>query len=51
MIKDCYGSHNQPPSTWSDDSSLTLCLLESLVDCKKVDMYDIADKCIDWVRR
>lgn len=27
-----YGTHNQPPGTWSDDSSLTLCLLESLCD-------------------
>lgn len=27
-----YGTHNQPPGTWSDDSSLTLCLAESLCD-------------------
>lgn len=25
-----YGSHNQPPGTWSDDSSLTFCLAEAL---------------------
>jgi ADP-ribosylglycohydrolase len=25
-----YGTYNQPPGTWSDDTSLTLCLLESL---------------------
>lgn len=25
-----YGTHNQPPGTWSDDSSLTFCLAESL---------------------
>ena len=25
-----YGSHNQPPGTWSDDSSLAFCLAESL---------------------
>ena len=25
-----YGTHNQPPGTWSDDTSLTLCLLDSL---------------------
>lgn len=25
-----YGSHNQPPGTWSDDTSMTLCLLDSL---------------------
>ncbi|WP_071460596.1 ADP-ribosylglycohydrolase family protein [Bacillus massilinigeriensis] len=25
-----YGTHNQPPGTWSDDTSLTLCLMENL---------------------
>ena len=25
-----YGTHNQPAGTWSDDSSMALCLLESL---------------------
>jgi ADP-ribosylglycohydrolase len=27
-----YGTHNQPPGTWSDDSSLTFCLAEALTD-------------------
>lgn len=27
-----YGTYNQPPGTWSDDSSLTFCLAESLCD-------------------
>jgi len=26
-----YGSHNQPPGTFSDDSSLTFCLVEALI--------------------
>ena len=26
------GTHNQPAGTWSDDSSLTFCLIESLCD-------------------
>ena len=26
-----YGTHHQPPGTWSDDTSLTLALLDSLV--------------------
>jgi ADP-ribosylglycohydrolase len=25
-----FGSHNQPPGTWSDDTSLTLCLAEAM---------------------
>ena len=24
-----HGSHNQPPGTWSDDSSMMLCVLEN----------------------
>ncbi len=27
-----YGTHRQPPGTWSDDTSLTLCTAESLCD-------------------
>ncbi|MDU0076589.1 ADP-ribosylglycohydrolase family protein [Bacillus sp. IS1] len=27
-----YGTYNQPPGTWSDDSSLTLCLIENLIE-------------------
>ncbi|KAA9327439.1 ADP-ribosylglycohydrolase family protein [Hymenobacter busanensis] len=26
-----YGTHNQPPGTWSDDASLTFCLAETIV--------------------
>ena len=48
-IKDMvgYGTHNQPPGTWSDDSSLTLCLAESL--CKGFNIHDIADKFVKWL--
>ncbi|MNX40900.1 ADP-ribosyl-[dinitrogen reductase] glycohydrolase [compost metagenome] len=45
-----YGSHNQPPGTWSDDASLTLCLLESLAESGSIDLTDLADKCVDWYR-
>lgn len=27
-----YGTHEQPPGTWSDDSSLTFCLAEAMLD-------------------
>ena len=27
-----YGTYNQPPGTWSDDTSMTLCLLDSLAN-------------------
>lgn len=27
-----FGTHNQPAGTWSDDTSMTLCLIENLID-------------------
>ena len=27
-----YGTYHQPAGTWSDDTSMTLCLLDSLAD-------------------
>ncbi|MBJ8030058.1 ADP-ribosylglycohydrolase family protein [Bacillus cereus group sp. N21] len=27
-----YGTYNQPPGTWSDDTSLTLCLIENIME-------------------
>jgi len=43
-----YGSWNQPPGTWSDDSSLAFCLAESLT--KDYDLDDIAQNFINWMR-
>ncbi len=40
------GSHRQPAGTWSDDSSLTLCLADSL--CKGYDLEDMALKFLQW---
>lgn len=41
-----YGSHNQPRGTWSDDGSMTLCLVDSLNSGLSYD--DIAAKFLDW---
>ena len=41
-----YGTYNQPPGTWSDDSSMTLALLDSLKD--GLDYKDIMDKFVAW---
>ena len=41
-----YGTYNQPKGTWSDDSSLTFCLAESLID--GYNLVDIARKFVDW---
>ena len=55
-----YGMHNQPPGTWSDDTSLTLCLLDSLAkkgfnarwkldgNFPEPDYSDIMQKFLSW---
>ena len=43
-----YGSWNQPPGTWSDDSSLTFCLAESLVN--GYSLHDIGKKFVAWYK-
>lgn len=41
-----YGTYNQPAGTWSDDTSMTLCLVDSL--SKGLDYSDIMEKFIKW---
>lgn len=41
-----YGTYNQPPGTWSDDSSLTFCLAESL--CSRFSLDLIAASFCRW---
>ena len=41
-----YGTHRQPAGTWSDDTSLTLCLLDSLTH--GLDVRDIMERFADW---
>lgn len=41
-----FGTYNQPMGTWSDDSSMTFCLAESLL--KGYDLKDISEKFIQW---
>lgn len=43
-----YGTHSQPAGTWSDDTSMTLCTLESLVEKQGVDLSDIANRFVRW---
>jgi ADP-ribosyl-[dinitrogen reductase] hydrolase len=47
-VKDMIGfkSHNQPPGTFSDDSSLTFCLAESL--CNGYDLDDAGKRFVLW---
>jgi ADP-ribosylglycohydrolase len=41
-----YGSHSQPPGTWSDDTSLALCLADSL--SRDFNPPDIARNFVLW---
>lgn len=41
-----FGSHNVPEGTWSDDSSLTFCTAESLVD--GYNLKEIATSFVKW---
>lgn len=41
-----FGTHDQLPGTWSDDSSLTFCLAESLTN--GYDLHDIANNFVRW---
>jgi len=42
-----FGTHNQPPGTWSDDTSMTLCLLQGLVE--ELSINEIAELFQDWL--
>lgn len=41
-----FGTHNQPKGTWSDDTSLMLCLAESILE--GLDLQNLAQKFIAW---
>lgn len=42
------GTHNQPKGTWSDDTSMTLCLVDNLI--KGYDLNEIANNFVKWYR-
>ena len=48
-----YGTHRQPAGTWSDDSSLTFCLAETLARpggrSGAPDLADFAQRSINWL--
>lgn len=42
-----YGTHHQPPGTWSDDGALLLCSAESLIEAG-FDTQDMGDRFLRW---
>lgn len=43
-----YGTYNQPKGTWSDDSSMTIATMTSIINKKGIDYADIMDEFINW---
>ena len=44
-----YGTYNQPPGTWSDDSSLTLATMESIIRKGGIDPTDMMWNFSRWL--
>lgn len=46
-----YGTHDQPPGTWSDDTGMMLATLDSLAaHDEQVDVDDMRRRYVDWLR-
>ena len=45
-----YGTNNMPKGCWSDDTSMTLATMDSIIKCKEINTNDMADRFIKWYR-
>ena len=45
-----FGTYNQPLGTWSDDTSMTLATMDSIINKKIIDTDDMANRFIKWFR-
>ncbi len=43
-----YGTYNQPPGTWSDDTSMLLCVLENIIN--NGDIQSLSELFVKWYR-
>lgn len=43
-------TYNVPKGTWSDDTSMTLATIDSILETGKIDTTDIANKFLQWFR-
>lgn len=46
-----YGTHNQPLGSWSDDTSMTLATMDSIIHKEKIDTTDIGNRFLNWYRK
>ena len=44
-----YRTFNMPVGTWTDDSALTLALLESIARCKRINCVDVMKNFVRWL--
>lgn len=42
------GTHHQPAGTWSNNTSMTICLMQSLIDRKRFHYHDIMKNFAKW---
>lgn len=45
-----YGTHNQPIGTWSDDSSMVIATIDSIINNKGINYNDIMDNFLKWCK-
>ena len=45
-----YGTYNLPKGTWSDDTSMSLATMDSIIQTGKININDIAKRFINWFR-
>lgn len=44
-----YGSHKVPEGTWSDDTSMSIAFMDSVIECGSINYDDIMSKFCDWM--
>lgn len=45
-----FGTYNEPEGTWSDDTSMTIATIDSIINDETIDINSIADYFIKWYR-
>ncbi|MBR4905013.1 MAG: ADP-ribosylglycohydrolase family protein [Selenomonadaceae bacterium] len=46
-----FGSWNQPAGTWSDDTSLTVAAMDSIIRRKRIEYRDVMENFLKWYER
>ena len=44
-----YGTYNMPPGTWSDDTSMTIATMTSILNKKNIDYDDLMEEFCEWM--